>query len=102
MQQYCPLNPSYFLCKFDTRLLFDTHYKMSVFHSNTSAANDIGDPVSHHHDVNSDFQHKRDRDDRDAMVKEREEIERVRNMTEEERREWERRNPKPTRAQKQK
>ncbi|KAJ0690932.1 hypothetical protein HanOQP8_Chr11g0423481 [Helianthus annuus] len=57
MQQYCPLNPSYFLCKFDTRLLFDIHYKMSVFHSNTSAANDIGDPVSHHHDVNSDFQH---------------------------------------------
>ncbi|KAM0065529.1 putative microfibrillar-associated protein [Helianthus debilis subsp. tardiflorus] len=45
---------------------------------------------------------KRDRDDRDATVKEREEIERVRNMTEEERREWERRNPKPTRAQKQK
>ncbi|KAJ0690935.1 putative microfibrillar-associated protein [Helianthus annuus] len=45
---------------------------------------------------------KRDRDNRDTMVKEREEIERVRNMTEEERREWERRNPKPTRAQKQK
>ncbi|KAM0008391.1 putative microfibrillar-associated protein [Helianthus debilis subsp. tardiflorus] len=45
---------------------------------------------------------KRDRDDRDAIVKEREEIERVRNMTEEERREWGRRNPKPTRAQKQK
>ncbi|KAI7747894.1 hypothetical protein M8C21_002487 [Ambrosia artemisiifolia] len=45
---------------------------------------------------------KRDRDDRDAMVKEREEIERVRNMTEEERREWERKNPKPASAPKQK
>ncbi|KAJ0624482.1 putative microfibrillar-associated protein [Helianthus annuus] len=45
---------------------------------------------------------KRDRDDRDAMVKEREEIERVRNMTEEERREWERKNPKPSSAPKQK
>ncbi|KAJ0817768.1 putative microfibrillar-associated protein [Helianthus annuus] len=45
---------------------------------------------------------KRDRDDRDAMVKEREEIERVRNMTQEERREWERKNPKPSSAPKQK
>ncbi|KAI3955425.1 hypothetical protein MKW98_018526 [Papaver atlanticum] len=39
---------------------------------------------------------KRDREDRDSMVKEKEEIERLRNMTEEERREWERKNPKTT------
>ncbi|XP_057795630.1 uncharacterized protein LOC131011802 [Salvia miltiorrhiza] len=45
---------------------------------------------------------KRDRDDRDAMLKEKEEIERVRNMTEEERREWERKNPKPSAQSKQK
>ncbi|KAL5539030.1 hypothetical protein UlMin_043690 [Ulmus minor] len=45
---------------------------------------------------------KRDRDDRDAMLKEKEEIERVRNMTEEERREWERKNPKQSSKQKQK
>ncbi|KAK7836479.1 uncharacterized protein LOC111995148 [Quercus suber] len=45
---------------------------------------------------------KRDRDDRESMLKEREEIERVRNMTEEERREWERKNPKPAPPQKQK
>lgn len=38
---------------------------------------------------------KRERDDRDAILKEKEEIERFRNMTEEERREYERRNPKP-------
>lgn len=42
---------------------------------------------------------KRDRDLKEAAFKEREEVERLRNMTEDERREWDRRNPKPVEEQ---
>ncbi|CAH9070448.1 unnamed protein product [Cuscuta epithymum] len=45
---------------------------------------------------------KREREDRDTVLKEKEEIERLRNMTEEERKEWERRNPKQGAQTKQK
>lgn len=38
---------------------------------------------------------KRDRDDREKLIKEREEVEKLRSMNEEERREWDRKNPKP-------
>lgn len=38
---------------------------------------------------------KRDRDDREKLIKAREETDKLRNMTEEERKEWDRKNPKP-------
>ncbi|WZZ90936.1 hypothetical protein YC2023_119515 [Brassica napus] len=42
---------------------------------------------------------KRERDAKEAMLREREEIEKLRNMTEQERREWERKNPKASSVQ---
>ncbi|CAG7879504.1 unnamed protein product [Brassica rapa] len=39
---------------------------------------------------------KRERDAKEAMLREREEVEKLRGMTEQERREWERKNPKPS------
>ncbi|ESQ41787.1 hypothetical protein EUTSA_v10013587mg [Eutrema salsugineum] len=42
---------------------------------------------------------KRERDAKEAMLREREEIEKLRNMTEQERRDWERKNPKSSSGQ---